>query len=352
MKFIKSPRTGFYSVRFKSSSGRFVNRRTGQRNLGEAKRIAKAAKIEEIEKAAIAGLLTNDAVATIIAKGKRITLPEAIDEVITHMKEMNWPLNTVSTTAYCLRAWVKRLKLSKVLVNNVTEKNVDAYLNARDHTGKSQRIARRNAIRQLYKFCIHRGYALRDPSTMVRINVKVLSHLQKEKTETVPMTEADYMDIMNNTTGFFHVATGLSYWTGLRLSDICNLEWDCFKPGEIVVWTIKRDKRVALPVMDPLIGSTRLLAVLKQIEQVHPQYVFPKEREIINDPKQRAKLSIYYGRILNRLGIRDDSSDRKSFHSLRHSFITRLNKAGKTLEEIGRLVGHSNTETTEAYNHQ
>jgi hypothetical protein len=40
---------------------------------------------------------------------------------------------------------------------------------------------------------------------------------------------------------------------GLRLGDICALEWACLKePGKVVVWTDKRDTRVDLPVDDDL----------------------------------------------------------------------------------------------------
>ncbi|MDR1281176.1 MAG: hypothetical protein LBK99_10190 [Opitutaceae bacterium] len=62
---------------------------------------------------------------------------------------------------------------------------------------------------------------------------------------------------------------------------------------------------------------------------------------MINDPRKRAGLSVDYGCILPRLGI-----EKKSFHSLRHAFATRLKKAGKTEEDIDHLPGHQDVATT------
>ena len=73
---------------------------------------------------------------------------------------------------------------------------------------------------------------------------------------------------------------------------------------------------------------------------------FHDECKTILDPEKRAKLSVYAERIFARAGV-----EGKSFHCLRHPFVTRLHNAGKTLEEIGQIVGHSNTETTKGYAH-
>ena len=68
---------------------------------------------------------------------------------------------------------------------------------------------------------------------------------------------------------------------------------------------------------------------------------------MILDPAQRSKFSVYYGRILHRLGI-----EGKSFHCLRHAFATRLAKAGVTIEQVGRFMGHSSADTTKGYTHE
>ena len=48
---------------------------------------------------------------------------------------------------------------------------------------------------------------------------------------------------------FWRAACHLSLEYGLRLSDIAKLEWVSFlKPGKLIVWTDKHDRRIELPL--------------------------------------------------------------------------------------------------------
>lgn len=82
-------------------------------------------------------------------------------------------------------------------------------------------------------------------------------------------------------------------------------------------------------------------------KKLDEKYVFPAQCEIDKDVSRRATLSVYYGRMLARIGITG-----KSFHCLRHSFVSRCHEAGKTLEQIAVWVGHSSEETTKIYDHR
>jgi len=154
-----------------------------------------------------------------------------------------------------------------------------------------------------------------------------------------------------HTTGFWNAAVRLSYWVGLRLTDIACMEWASVSPDEVIVWTRKTHTRVALPISDPLLGGGDLRCLFFELMEHnrHAEYVFPEEREVALDPAKRAKHSVYFSRQLSALGI-----EGKSFHCLRHSFATRLAEAGKTIEDIGRVMGHSpkGTDVTKGYIHQ
>ena len=104
---------------------------------------------------------------------------------------------------------------------------------------------------------------------------------------------------------------------------------------------------VSIDTMDPLFGGGILKDVMKEIDVTHPTFCFPEWQEIISTPKSRSKPSVYFKRLCERLQIYG-----RSFHCLRHSCITRLDKAGLTLEEIGKVVGHSDSKTTEGYVHK
>jgi integrase len=52
---------------------------------------------------------------------------------------------------------------------------------------------------------------------------------------------------------FWYCATLIGCYAGLRLGDICSLEWSCLQhPNKLIVWTDKRDTQVELPVDENL----------------------------------------------------------------------------------------------------
>jgi integrase len=140
----------------------------------------------------------------------------------------------------------------------------------------------------------------------------------------------------------------IGWWTGLRLSDICTLEWSAFVDGDIIVHTIKRDRRVQIPMSHPAIGGGILNLVLLEMAEnrTSSRFCFPDAAEAIMDVNRRSKFSVAFMRLLNRLDIYG-----RSFHCLRHSFVTRLAAEGIEMEAIGKLVGHAQSGTTMGYNH-
>ena len=126
---------------------------------------------------------------------------------------------------------------------------------------------------------------------------------------------------------------------GLRLGDICQLEWDSFSvKNKFIVWTDKRDRRVALD-LDP-----RLADVIAAIAPINSQYVFPEERALYKDTRRKANLSTYFRRICAAVDIHG-----KTFHDLRSSFIVDCKKRGLPMEHIAESVGHRSTTTTKGY---
>jgi integrase len=65
----------------------------------------------------------------------------------------------------------------------------------------------------------------------------------------------------------------------------------------------------------------------------------------------RAKFSVYFGRILDAIGI-DRKCGRKSFHSLRHAALTRWDREGFSLDQCKDYAGHSSAKTTAGYIHR
>ena len=339
---------GIYKVRYRGADNRFHTSSTKESELTRAREVVKASGLEDIELAAKARSLTADSLSKIMA-GRKVRCRDAYQEWGEWAK-----VNVDDTTLYnydlVLRQLFDRTKLEASPITALDHQTLDTFINDKDEdVGLATRNLRLTVLRSFFMFCSAKGYCVGNPAHLIRVRVKQLSHEQKEPKKRLPITAAEYRKIITHAEGFEKFATILGYWLGLRLSDIACLEWSSFTDKEIVVWTRKRDARVAIPLNDPLVGGGELLPVLMELmleHQQHPQYCFPEQREIILDNKKRAKLSVYYSRLLTSVGI-----EGKSFHGLRHSFADRFDKAGKSLEDIGRLLGHSSTETTKIYTH-
>jgi len=242
-------------------------------------------------------------------------------------------------------------------VSKIKVEHIMQFVNAFDNKSRNTKMQKLASLKGLLAFGLASGHILHNPASVVKVNSKRLKHKQREGRERIPFTRAEFDEIVDRAPYFYRQAAGISWFTGLRLGDICRLEWDSLirnKAGmfqQIIVWTDKRDKRVMLPISDPFIGGGQLRMFLDEIKMLegHPHksgYCFPEQKADIENPKARSKISAYFTRIVRKAGI-----DGKSFHCLRHSFVSRLATEGRSLKEIGKLVGHSNTETTEGYAH-
>ena len=345
MKIIKN-RSGNYAVRFKTSTG-YTTKSLGTKSKTEAKLLVKEAKIEEIESAAKIGALQRDAIASIVSGGD-IKIDEVIGEWVKYKETLAHSGNTIFSQKLILQSFSSKFKITSL--SQITESNIFSYINEEEgDITLGAREQRLSAIKSILQYCVAKCYILSDPSQIVVIDKSKLSHKKKEKKKRKPFTEFEFNHIMKNAEHFHKHATALAWWTGIRLSDIAGLEWDSidFKEKTLTIHTKKSGARICLPLMDELIGGGELIKVLADLEVNDNTYCFPEQRELDIDPSRRATLSVYYGRMLSRLGI-----EGKSFHSLRHSFVSRCRKHGKNLEDIALWVGHSSAKTTEIYDHR
>lgn len=313
----------------------------GTKNRDEAKRLAKAARLEEIEFAAKAKLLTAEAVQR-LTSDSRITGEQALEK----WRDLaGTKLGLSPTTLYGYESNIRRFlvltKLADRPITTASFSDVDDYVNAHDGTTASTRNSRRSSLENFFKVCADEGFIVRNPAGLTKVRMHRLTFEQKEKQTREPFTELE-LDVLSTVEDpFWKVAIHLSLNYGLRLADISQLEWASFaKKGRLVVWTDKRDRRIEMPLLD------ETEALMRTITRGSSQWVFPIQSALTSDPNKRATHSTYFGRILRRLGI-----EGKSFHCLRHTFASRRAAHGDTIDEIRIKMGHTSKATTEGYVH-
>lgn len=162
------------------------------------------------------------------------------------------------------------------------------------------------------------------------------------------LTEAEVGEVLKVAEGEIRGLILIGLHTGLRMGDACRLKWDAFKAdGSVEVETGKTGAMVRLPA-----GRLRMALGKKGKGLVLPEVARIYER----DPARVSKLVM---RAFERAGIKTRANSGTwgrarpdaSFHSLRHTFVTRAIEAGVPSAIVRALVGHSTMAMTEHYTH-
>ena len=169
------------------------------------------------------------------------------------------------------------------------------------------------------------------------------------------LTAAEVSAIEAEAQGEWRGLIEIGLHTGLRLGDACRLRWSSVRGGMVETTTSKTGARVRLP-------SRKLLSALKDAGIVRggargDALVLPTIAAIYKrDPSEVSKR---VRRIFKRAGlttrVREAGWSRAradaSFHSLRHTFVTRAIEAGVPAAIVRALVGHATAAMTDRYSH-
>jgi site-specific recombinase XerD len=134
--------------------------------------------------------------------------------------------------------------------------------------------------------------------------------------------------------------------TGMRLSEILNLEWsgiDFEKKLILVsnseVFLTKTGKMRVVPMSD------RVLELLREIRSKN------EESRFVFEFKSYKLSKSYVDHKFREYRISAGLAEGVSFHSLRHTFATWLVQSGASIYEVQKLLGHSDIKVTQIYSH-
>jgi integrase len=144
---------------------------------------------------------------------------------------------------------------------------------------------------------------------------------------------------------------------GLRLGDVVTLKWTDI---DFIRMVISRDTRkTGMKVIPPL--SDRLATALKKRMSAAKDkfgYIFPDDVARLRNGEKTDKISSEMSALFTAAGIKTHEKDADgknhlvaSFHSLRHTFVSRLMERGVNPYYVQRAVGHSTMTMTAHYDH-
>lgn len=142
-------------------------------------------------------------------------------------------------------------------------------------------------------------------------------------------------------------ASRIALYTGLRLKDVCLLDYDSIKDGVIDLSPAKTKKKTK--------GKRVVIRYPQQLqEDLFPAYRLPEGYVLpaLAEEYQRAPIQVpaRFSDFLATIGIKAAEGESIGFHSFRVTLVTRLREAGYPAEVIRGLVGHTTGNQTEYYN--
>lgn len=172
---------------------------------------------------------------------------------------------------------------------------------------------------------------------------------RKESHSRRVLEQAEIDKVLSTAKGELRDLICIGLRLGLRLGDACRLRWESFQQdGTVVVPTTKTGVNVRLP-------SAWILADLGRTAT--SGFVLPNFAAQYN----RCSIPIcnQVSRLFKKCGIKTQAKDPKwkrarpdaTYHSLRHTFVTRAMTAGIPIAIVQALVGHESPATTNHYTH-
>jgi len=233
-------------------------------------------------------------------------------------------------------------------INDVKSMMVRSWLaqlkGEEDLTAKS--INRKiSALKSFFKYQMKLGLLLQTPmGTIVapKITKRLPSFIQESQLDTL-FHHVEFADNWQGRTE--KLVLDLFYATGMRLSELIQLKESQIDSSyrQIIVLG-KWNKERIIPVSQQLIEGIQQYIQDKPIKLEGIYHVFITEKGKTLNPRS------VYGFVKKNLGL-VTTAQKKSPHTLRHSFATHLMNNGADLNAVKELLGHSSLAATQVYTH-
>jgi integrase len=149
----------------------------------------------------------------------------------------------------------------------------------------------------------------------------------------------------------------LSLATGQRKRNVMEMKWADLDLNE-QTWrlaaTETKNKKELYVELGP--AAMKVLKEREELKGLSPTFVFPGERRDRSIDPTRARFGFNgdaWRKLLKRAGLDYPRSDPRNFrgHDLRHTFVSYIVMAGRSLEQAGAAVGHASVASTKRYAH-
>lgn len=177
-------------------------------------------------------------------------------------------------------------------------------------------------------------------------SIRVLSHTEQEKLE-IAVCNSDNPE---------HLGILIALYCGLRIGEVCALQWRDLNPEDDTLFVSKTMMRIQ-DISEEADAKTKLVITLPKTDAAVRTVPIPAFlSEYLMEYKRSADAFVLTGtsefmeprRYLGRYKhfLKEAGLDSLTFHTLRHTFATRCVEKGMDAKSLSEILGHSNVKTT------
>lgn len=243
-----------------------------------------------------------------------------------------------TTTRYWknVKSYIKHLGkyFNEMKLHQMTSHYIEKYkVERRNHVKESTVNRELSWLRRMFNLGIKWGKVTVNPMKEVRF-------YHEEMTRKRVLMQEEEIKLLSNCHGYLNVVVIIAIYTGLRLREILNLKWKNIdlEDKNIFIEKGKWGKSSVIPI------SSYVVAILDEWKKNNPDnefmFINPKTKKPYWD------ISKSWNKAVRLSGI-----PKIVFHSLRHTFGTRLAQCGVDPIHIAKLMRHSSLEMVTRYAH-
>ena len=251
-------------------------------------------------------------------------------------------------TAYRLR--ILPYNISNKRVNQITLNDLQMYFNELQEKFSTNTIKKAYIqIHSCFKFAIIQGILNKNPC----LGVTLQKEKKKEKYNVFSKQEQELILNTLNKKDIVDCLIYFTFYTGLRLGEVLALKWTDVK-GKML--SVERQYNRTVRTTD--IGVSKLSYEFKELKTKNSKREIPLPDKVLelldtlpktcdlifNDegkPIERKRPQRRITTLCKKLNL-----EHRSFHSIRHSYATRLFEMDVPIKTVQSLMGHSDMDTT------
>ena len=267
-----------------------------------------------------------------------------ISEFLTYLElDLNYSDNTIKSYENDLNKLVLYTKKDFL---KYTPKDIEKYINSLNDLSPASVAHTISTLKTFYNYYVKTNKIVSNPADSIK-SPKLGLHLPDFLTEDEIDVLLD-IDVVDAFSARNKAILELMYGTGLRISEVINLEFKNIDFDDCIVRVMgKGSKERIVPINDVALKSLK-----NYIDNYRPSML---KKEINNylflnnhgDKMSRQGIFKMIKKECLIKGIKKDISP----HTLRHTFATHLLENGADLRIIQELLGHSDISTTQIYTH-